>query len=32
MLLAVTLATQYLDGPWTKRIVGIALLGFAGWA
>jgi len=32
MLLAGTLAAQYLDGPWTKRIVGIAFLGFAVWA
>lgn len=32
MLLAGTLAAPYLDGPWTKRIVGIAFLGFAGWA
>ena len=30
--LAGTLAAQYLDGPWTKRIVGIAFLGFAVWA
>ena len=30
--LAGTLFAQYLDGPWMKWIVGIAVLGFAAWA